>query len=141
MGEALVTRKSNHTTASTKSHLHLPNVAGSTTPANEQRVFCSVYSFKNMRAQRRCSNLSSLGKRSIVTNINHGVRKSLTTQPKKCQNSRFSVAMHLSLSGCNSISDLLTTKHCLWLVLCIIFICCCCCVFCQHGCCYHHLPS
>ena len=71
MGEALATRQSNCTTASTKSHVHLRNVSGSTPQANEQRVFCPVYSFKNIRAQRRCSNLPSLGKRSIVTNINH----------------------------------------------------------------------
>ena len=99
MGEALATRQSNCATASTKSHAHLQKVSGSTPPANEQRVFCPVYSFKNIRAQRRCSSLPSLGKSSIVSNIDHSVRKISTPQPKKCQNSISSVAIDLSLSG------------------------------------------
>ena len=57
------------------------------------KEFLSSVQFQNIIAQRRCSNLPSLGKRSIMTNIDHSVRKISAPQPKKYQNSRSSVAL------------------------------------------------
>ena len=90
----------------------------------KQRVFHPVYSFKNSRPPKRCSDLPSLGKRSIVTNIDHSVRKILTLQPKiLCSSRYFFVKMaiqYLSCSPQNIIFSWFCTSSCLLLVLCVL---------------------
>ena len=93
MDEALATSQLNCTTASTKSHVHLQNVSGSTPPANEQRVFLCTAS-RTLKPKE-----GALIYQHWVRCIDHSVRKILTPQPKKCWDSRSSVALDLSLLG------------------------------------------